>query len=249
MGVFMKFIITMVGILISSSIAIASNHSPFVYDEMREEIKEMAQDGHNPYHSYEQARKYIMQQVHLRQDSNGYFVKDVYCKIKYRKKVAPDRMPDHRYLNIEHTWPKSRFGVKRGSSKYRVQVSDLHHLYPTDSRTNSRRGSYLFAQFKKDENVISECPFSKKGYVRAFGEDGFEPPTEHKGNVARSLFYFAVRYDLRISEHEEFILRQWNLMDPVDQEELARNDKIESIQGNRNPFVDDPDLSNLISDF
>lgn len=227
----------------------ASIKTPFVFDEMREEIKDMALKNHNPSHSYSQARHYIMQELDLNQDSEGYFVKDVYCKIKFRRNVAPNTMPDAKYINVEHTWPKSRFGEKKGSSKYRIQVSDLHHLFPSDSETNSKRGSYYFTQFKNNENVISECPYSKKGYVQDFGDDGFEPPESHKGNVARALFYFAVRYDMRITEHEEFILRQWNIMDPVDAEELRRNDAVEGIQGNRNPFVDDPELANLITNF
>ena len=37
------------------------------------------------------------------------------------------------------------------------------------------------------------------------------------------------------------VLLQWHLADPVDAAELARNDVIESFQGNRNPFVDHPE--------
>lgn len=239
----------MVLLLVGPFSVLGNVKAPFSYDEMREEIKEMALEHHRPHHSYSQARRFIMQKVHIRQDEDGYFVYDVYCGQRFRRGVAPNKMPNHRYLNVEHTWPKSRFGSRKGSSKYREQVSDLHHLYPTDSVTNSRRGSFLFTQFRGDENSLQECPSSKKGYVQDIGSEGFEPPEKHKGNVARSLFYFAVRYDLRISEHEEFILRQWHILDPVDAEEMARNDDIEQIQGNRNPFVDDPDLSNLILNF
>ena len=85
--------------------------------------------------------------------------------------------------------------------------------------------------------------------IVATGEYGFEPPVEHKGNVARALFYFAVRYDMRIAAHEEFFLRQWNVIDPVDDEEIARNNEIERLQGNRNPFIDDAALVELIEDF
>lgn len=222
---------------------------PYNFDEMREEIKEMALAGHNPAHSYTQARGFVMQKVHLDTDKSGYFIQDVYCKIKYRAKVSPNSMPNHEQINVEHTWPKSRFGSTKGSSKYSQQVSDLHHLYPSDSRTNSLRANHNFTQFDNDDNIIQECPFSKQGISESTHQQAFEPPEEHKGNVARALFYFAVRYNMRISQNEEFFLRQWNIIDPVDHEEIERNDKIEKIQGNRNPFVDDPDLANLISDF
>ena len=44
-------------------------------------------------------------------------------------------------------------------------------------------------------------------------------------------------------------LKQWNIIDPVDEEELKRNDMVEKLQGNRNPFVDDSQLVDLISNF
>lgn len=227
----------------------AAQMSPLRFDELREEIKNMAMDNHRQNHSYSKARRFIMQNIHLDEDREGYFVLDVYCKIKYRNKVGPNSMPSHTKLNVEHTWPRSRFGTKKGSAKFRIQEADLHHLYPSDSVANSRRGNYKFAQFSGKEPGLLDCPSSKKGYVSASGEDGFEPPENHKGNVARALFYFAVRYDLRISEHEEFFLRQWNIIDPVDEEEIRRNNEVSNIQGNRNPFIDDPELADLITNF
>jgi endonuclease I len=37
------------------------------------------------------------------------------------------------------------------------------------------------------------------------------------------------------------VLKEWNARDPVSLKEKSRNNKIEEIQGNRNPFVDHPD--------
>ena len=54
---------------------------------------------------------------------------------------------------------------------------------------------------------------------------------------------------MQISEYEEFYLRQWHLLDPVDEAEMDRNNKVERLQGNRNPFIDDPDLAILIDNF
>ena len=80
-----------------------------------------------------------------------------------------------------------------------------------------------------------------------------------KGDIARAMFYMAVRYEgdeintenLELSDtpnvkNAEFgklsSLLEWHVRDPVDDKELKRNDIIEEIQGNRNPFVDDPTL-------
>jgi endonuclease I len=54
---------------------------------------------------------------------------------------------------------------------------------------------------------------------------------------------------MRIDRNEEETLRQWNKEDPVDAKEMARNDRIENFQHNRNPFVDCPEFIDRISDF
>ena len=42
------------------------------------------------------------------------------------------------------------------------------------------------------------------------------------------------------------MLLQWCRMDPVDQKEIDRNNVVEQYQGNRNPFVDFPNLAEYI---
>ena len=215
------------------------------YNYYRVSLSDMSKEGHNPLTSYSQARKYIMQKVHLKEDNQGYFVEDVYCHIDFRTKVGPNRMPSHNDINIEHTWPQSRFNPRKNKA---YQKSDLHHLYPTQSRANSTRGNHIFMDFNSNNaDPLEGCNDSMAGYHD--GRRGFEPPSDHKGNVARALFYFAVRYEISISPIEESFLRMWNTLDPVDTEERQRNDIIEQIQGNRNPFIDDPELVELISDF
>ncbi len=238
----MKFSALMMILLFSTS-----SFAVLLTDGIRQEIKTLAQDGHTPGHSYSTARKMIMQNVHLRSDELGYFVKDVYCRKQHRNNVGPSDMPNHQNINIEHTWPRSRFKGK-GSSSFSVKEADLHHLYPTNSRANSSRGNHIFSEFSSG-NELNNCASSKRGTIPETGDLGFEPPSEHKGNVARALFYFAVRYDIKISAHEEFFLRQWNIIDPVDAEEMKRNDSVEALQGNRNPFIDDAQLADLIQNF
>lgn len=216
-------------------------------DSYRQELYEMASQNHRPISSYSRAREIVMQKLHLDQDNQGYYVEDVYCQKDFRNNVGPNRMPSHQDINIEHTWPQSRF-----SSGFRksIQKNDLHHLYPTDSRSNSTRGNHHFSQFKGNARPVNgDCELSQLGTIAQTGSSGFEPPFEHKGNVARALFYFSIRYKIRIPQHEEFFLRQWHLIDPVDAEERERNELIERHQGNRNPFIDDPQLTDLITDF
>jgi uncharacterized protein YqgQ len=129
------------------------------YNQIREEIKQLATEDHNPHHGYSKARKILMQEIHLRQDSTGYFVQDVYCKIKFRKSVGPGKMPSHTKINIEHTWPRSRFGVSKRSSKFKLMEADLHHLYPSDSVTNS--------SLKEIQAVLKTAQYLKLGIFLA----------------------------------------------------------------------------------
>ena len=194
--------------------------------------------------SYKEARKYLFGRIHLEKNNSGeYFVKDVYCEIDYYSdgkvgRVGPNRIPNHNVLNCEHTWPQSQF-----NHHARYQISDLHHLYPTNSRANSTRSSHPFGEVKTSRGINRNCEGSKI-------ENGkFEPPTSHKGNVARAMFYFSVRYNMDISSSVERTLKKWHELDPVDEAEMKRNQEIYLIQGNRNPFIDFPELASRISNF
>lgn len=216
------------------------------WSDARREARDLAIDNHRPLSSYSYARQVVMQEIHLDKDQRGYFIKDVYCLQDFRRNVGPNRMPDHTEINIEHTWPQSRFN---GGQSRRTQKADLHHLYPTDSQSNSTRGNHTFSEVERARPVSRSCYQSHVGVNPETGHQSFEPPQEHKGNVARALFYFSVRYDIEIPDSEEIFLRIWHAMDPVDDAELKRNEVVSSHQGNRNPFIDMPELADMIDNF
>ncbi|RZF22573.1 nuclease [Halobacteriovorax vibrionivorans] len=194
---------------------------------------------------YKGARKVLFGKLHLQEDNNGYFIEDVYCQKKLRRRqtrsMGPGQIPNSNVLNCEHTWPQSKFSRRFSKG---LQKSDLHHLYPTDSRANSVRGNYEFDNVDGFPVDYENCTASQTQ-----GNGAFEPPAKHKGNVARALFYFSVRYDIQISSHQEQVLREWDKQDPIDAEELKRNETIFRVQNNRNPFIDIPNLADRISDF
>lgn len=232
--------------LVLTLVSFGASSAPFSHDSYWMEVQQMTQKNHRPLMEYERARMYLMQELYLKKDADGFYVDDVYCGHRYRKNVGPNKMPNHNQLNVEHTWPQSRFNKRKNKS---YQKSDLHHLFPSDSKANGKRGNIPFAEFKSGRAALVDCTMSRYGTIDGTAQNGFEPPASHKGNVARALFYFSLRYDIRIRDYEEMVLRQWNLLDPVDSDELKRNDMIEAIQGNRNPFVDEPELADLISNF
>ncbi|NUM34786.1 MAG: endonuclease [Candidatus Brocadiae bacterium] len=180
---------------------------------------------------YDKARGKMFGEI---DNENGY-VKCVYTA----RSLKTSGIPDGNNMNTEHTWPKS-LGAEKEPAK-----SDLHHLFPTDSETNSRRSSYPFG-------MVVTMVWSKGGSVLGKNEKSqtvFMPREEHRGDVARALFYFSIRYNLSIANDYEVVLKKWHTEDPVDSKEIARNEAISRYQKNRNPFIDHPEYVTRIEDF
>ncbi len=153
--------------------------------------------------------------------------------------------------NREHSWPKSIGGFKSDDAG-----SDLHHIRATYTTVNSTRGSDIYGEGGTLVAKTDDC------YT---GSSTFEPRDEVKGDVARMMFYMVVRYegydgaagsDLELvvasTKNDNGtmgnlnILLKWHEQDPVDEEEMARNEAIYGYQNNRNPFIDHPELVELI---
>lgn len=165
----------------------------------------------------------------------------------------------------EHVWPKSRGFKNKSQDGY----TDLHHLRPADRNINGAHSNYgydeggepVMDRIADGSEVDSGARFDKEG-------QSFEPTDRAKGQVARMLFYMAVRYDpgddggsekmpdLTIRDDnarakEPWIgdlctLVKWNNMYGVSAFERRRNDRVQELQGNRNPFIDEPGWVNLI---
>ena len=194
---------------------------------------------------YSSARDYLFGMLDLKEDTKGYYLVYVYCHTEYRgPDVGKLRTPKARVVNCEHTWPQSLFSKDFNNE---MQKSDLHHLFVTRNDANLVRSSHPFGD-NEGKPAVSDCNHSTIGGARN-STLVFEPPREHKGNVARALFYFSIRYKLPIDDFTERTMRAWNKDDPVNIDDLARNDQIYALQNNRNPFVDFPELIDLISDF
>jgi hypothetical protein len=201
---------------------------------------------------YDRARYFLFGQFYLHDYGNGsYGIKDVYCDnekvpndFKKGQGPGPGLIPPGNVINVEHTWPQSKFSSQFDKD---IQKSDLHHLFPADTRMNAARANLNFGAVLQPTQKL-KCAVSRIG-KSASGKTVFEPPVSHRGNVARALFYFAVQYNLAMDDEQEATMRQWNVEDPVDDEEIIRNQDIQNIQGNRNPFVDYPELIERISDF
>jgi deoxyribonuclease-1 len=200
---------------------------------------------------YSKAKQFVLGHFYLVNHAGGWAIRDVYCEKDFGSESfngtepGPNKIPDSTVVNVEHTWPQSKFTRKYPED---FQKADLHHLFPTDSQMNSTRSNLPFGEIGETKKDL-KCPISRFGITTEGRELAFEPPTAHKGNVARALFYFAVRYDMKIDATQETYLKKWHREDPVDAQEIARNEEILALQGNRNPFIDHPELVDLIGDF
>jgi endonuclease I len=155
------------------------------------------------------------------------------------------------YLNREHVWANSHGTLEN----VRNLNGDIHNLHAADASVNVVRSNYDF------DNVVDGTYIEEADAY--YGGGAFMPADREKGQVARTLMYMAVRYegtngelDLVLAdrlgtapsaEHGKLTtLLEWNNAFPPTEFERRRNDRIEQSQGNRNPFVDNPEWANLI---
>ncbi len=156
--------------------------------------------------------------------------------------------------NREHSVPQSWF------NEASPMKSDIVHVLPTDGYVNNRRSSYPLADVN-NVTYSSQNSYSKLGSCKNDGYSGtvFEPNDEIKGDMARIYFYMATCYQDKCGnwgggiftssgmvDWEMNVMKAWSKLDPVDDVEIARNNAVKEVQGNRNPFVDYPGLEDYI---
>lgn len=150
-------------------------------------------------------------------------------------------------LSVEHLWPRS-------SGAHEAAEADLHHLRAADKEANGRRGSLPFGAVadEAEYSTASGLPWRSLLGADAQGSRVFEPPDDVKGDIARGMLYFAARYGTGLPgagkvDSTDFLaslptLLAWHARDQVTDAESARNGRVALFQGNRNPFVDRPEL-------
>ena len=143
--------------------------------------------------------------------------------------------------NREHVWPQSLGGGNTSGGG-----ADLHHIRPDENRTNGDRGNLKFG-----ETSGSQSKGNLSGEIGGIkGSSYFEPNDDTKGDVSRIVLYVYVRWYTdwgAQSVTEVFqsvdVLLEWCALDPVDTWEMGRNEVVQQIQGNRNVFIDYPELA------
>lgn len=153
-------------------------------------------------------------------------------------------------MNAEHVVPQSLYG---SASPMR---SDIHNLRGTHGSANSARGnkpyddatgniSYYGVDGNGNYFSTGTAPTNAAEFSKG-DTDSWEPRESMKGNIARQVFYFFTMYPTQAGGITNVgdinTLYQWHLDDPVDAAEVLRNDRINSVQGNLNPYISYPEL-------
>lgn len=196
-------------------------------------------------------------------DEQGYII-DMYSNCLYRPEEhggSASNVGDG--FNREHSFPKSWFDD--GYPMY----TDLFHLYPTDIKVNNQRSNYPFGVCANGTRLTYKNYYGKgklgKSTYQGYSGTVFEPDDEYKGDFARTYFYMVTCYKNELpswsgspqlnysaNRYKAFstwsinMLMEWTRLDPVSQKEIKRNEAVFKIQGNRNPFIDHPELAEYI---
>lgn len=148
--------------------------------------------------------------------------------------------------NREHVWP-----VSLGTfNKDQTPGCDLHHIRPTDSLLNETRGNEKYGIVTSGKEMYG-TPITGNAHGGKKGGGYMEPLDNVKGDVARICLYMYVRYGREYAGCNDItnvfqsveVLLQWCALDPVDTWEMGRNEVVYAIQGNRNVFIDYPELA------
>lgn len=197
-------------------------------------------------------------------DAQGYII-DIYSNCKYR---PSDNGSSASHIgegyNREHSFPRSWFG-----GAVAPMNTDVFHVYPTDISVNSQRGNFPYGVCANGDrlsygNYVAKGKLGPSTYPGYSGKV-FEPDDEYKGDIARTYFYMVTCYknelpswpgsdqiDYRTNKYKAFstwtinMLMEWTRLDPVSEKEIKRNEAVYGIQGNRNPFIDHPELAEHI---
>ena len=203
--------------------------------------------------TYQEARILMYTEIDNHEDS----VRGVYTK--YALPLSPDdpnpigtliRNGSSSGINTEHTFPQSK-GARSGNAR-----SDMHHLFPAKAGVNEARSNFPFGEIEDRRTqrwfykafIRQSIPTKRIDEYSESVYGLFEPREDHKGNVARAMFYFYTMYrdqaDGPFFGEQRATLCDWFYQDPVDEAEWLRNNMIAQYQNNKkNPFILDCTLA------
>ena len=152
-------------------------------------------------------------------------------------------------INAEHIVPQSFFESDE------PMRSDIYILRPCHGSANSSRSNDPFGEVNDNQAQwygVNGNTYTSTGNEPANSDNWsegtgslWEPRESKKGDVARAVFYYYTMYPNQGSSISACgdleTLYDWHVNDPPDAAEISRNTKINQVQGNKNPYVENPD--------
>ena len=134
------------------------------------------------------------------------------------------------YRNLPCYRVGGRKACRRTSQVFRRMEGDLHNLRPAVGELNAIRSNKPYGLVRPKIKNYGRCDFYSN-------KDFAEPPDDMKGDVARITLYMIQKYRLTMPLNFVMLMRRWNLVDPVTEQERMINRRIQKVQGDFNPFV------------
>jgi len=150
------------------------------------------------------------------------------------------------HMNREHTFPAS--WMPTYGDETTPEYQDFHHLFTAIETANFQRSNHPMGNVVNATNSYGE---GKVG-TDASGHTVYEPRDAHKGNAVRAMMYMQTAYHDPVNgdswalldlssyapDQDPAVYLEWHLGDLPDGFDMARNDYLDSLQQNRNPFID-----------
>lgn len=245
----------LIGLLFTTTISFAQHEDIFPNLE-GEELLDNLVDAYKPVISltYNQARDTLFGNIDNPNDSltcvyTGY---TIYLDPALDPTTAAFQNDGPDALNAEHTYPQS-LGAEG------LARADMHNIYSTRKDVNGARGNDPFSEIPDNQTAVwwiqnqtqTNIPSQNKDNYSEELNGQFEPREDHKGNVARSMFYFYTMYKAQAdAQNNTYFSSQvqtlcdWHYQDPADYKEFVRTKSIAPYQdGKPNPFVLDCTLA------
>jgi len=191
--------------------------------------------------SYFNYKQTVMNQFEVSDTTNGQSY--VTCVYTGENKVFNDPFDwTATGYSREHTYCHSWMPTFPCDNPEQPEYTDQHNLYPTNlANANSYRSNLPLMEITG--NVLFTFLEGSVGYNG--NQMCYEPRDAQKGNSARSIFYHATCYNLQnnlnwgiAANQDQETLKTWHFNDLPDSYEIARQEYIFSVQGNRNPYID-----------
>jgi len=240
-------------LILSSLLSInAQYHSPVLTGFAGQELLNGLVGNYKPSNilDYDDARDTMFANIYSHNDSLTcvYSGHSIYLNPNQDPTTAAFMNGGTNGINTEHTWPQG-FGASSGNAR-----SNIYHLFPTRIQVNGDRGNSPFSEipdnqtdewYYLNQSQSSTPAQSVRDLYSEREGNKWEPREDHKGDVARAMFYFYTMYkteadnaDPNFFETQRATLCAWHLEDPVDEKEWQRNLKIAPYQENKfNPFI------------